>query len=111
MDSQAQSVNNWGYTQIKAGRNGTYSTEYEIITQLSEQIDLGRSVTDEKQRAIYYSNALDLVMELAVELPTYQRSDMTAFNSKIINEDTLTPKSERSPYNGLFARIWEVNYN
>lgn len=111
MDSQAQSVNNWGYTQIKAGRNGTYSTEYEIITQLSEQIDLGRSVTDEKQRAIYYSNALDLVMELAVELPTYQRSDMTAFNSKIINEDTLTPKNERSPYNGLFARIWEVNYN
>ena len=49
-------------------------------------------------------------MELAVEMPTYQRKDMSAFNAKVIKESSLTPEAERSPYNGLLSRIWEVEY-
>lgn len=88
-----------------------YSTEQTLITELSELIDAGRDSTDNDDRADIYRDALNVVMELAVEMPTYQRKDMTAFNGELIDEKTLTPEKERSPYNGLFARIWEVNYN
>lgn len=110
MDSQATSVNNWGYRQIKANKQ-LYATEWSIIQELSEYIDAGRSTDVQSEREAIYSVALDLIMELAVEMPTYQRRDMTAFNSELINTDTLVPEVDLSPYNGLFSRIWEVNYN
>lgn len=110
IDSQASSTSNWGYKQIKAGKNGVYRTEYNIITELSQKIDEGRATTSQKERIDIYAEALDLVMELAVEMPTYQRYDMSAFNGNVIDESTMTPESERSPYNGLLSRIWEVNY-
>ena len=55
------------------------------------------------------ADALDLVMELAVELPTYQRSDLFAYNTNIIDESTLTPASELTPYNGPMSKLWEVS--
>jgi hypothetical protein len=48
-------------------------------------------------------------MKLAVELPTYQRSDLFAYNTNIIDPASLTPASELTPYNGPLSRIWEVS--
>ena len=110
MDSQATSVNNWGYKQIKANKR-VYDAEWQIIQELSEKIDAGRETASIPARTRIYKEALDLVMELAVEFPTYQRKDMTAYNARYIDESTLTPTKKRSPYNGLFSRIWEVNYH
>ncbi len=111
IDSQASSTSNWGYKQIKAGKNNeAYSQEYAIITELSELIDAGRATTVQSERKEIYAKALDKIMELAVEMPTYQRKDMSAYNKDVIDESTLTPESERSPYNGLLSRIWELNY-
>ena len=56
------------------------------------------------------AQALDKVMELAVEMPTYQRKDMSCYNKNVLDESTMTPVSERSPYNGLLSRLWELNY-
>ncbi|HBF14978.1 MAG TPA: hypothetical protein DDW30_04720 [Clostridiales bacterium] len=112
MDSQASSTLNWGYKQIKAGKNtAAYSDEYTLITALSELIDEGRSTTDQETRKAIYREALDKIMELAVEMPTYQRKDMSAYNKKVLDESTMTPETERSPYNGLISRIWELSYN
>lgn len=110
-DSKASSTSNWGYNQIKAGKNTeAYEEEYEIITLLSEKIDEGRATTDKDERTAIYSQALDLIMRLAVEFPTYQRNDMSAYNKDVLDESTMTPENERSPYNGLLSRIWELNY-
>lgn len=111
MDSQASSTSNWGYKQIKAGKNTeAYAEEYRIITELSDLIDQGRSTTNQNERKGIYAQALDKVMEFAVEMPTYQRNDMSAYNKNVLDEGTMTPASERSPYNGLLSRIWELNY-
>lgn len=111
MDSQASSTSNWGYKQIKAGKNTeAYAEEYQIITELSDLIDQGRSTTNQNERKGIYAQALDKVMEFAVEMPTYQRNDMSAYNKNVLDEGTMTPASERSPYNGLLSRIWELNY-
>lgn len=110
-DSQASSTSNWGYNQIKAGKNTeAYAEEYQIITDLSELIDAGRATTDKDERIGIYAQALDKIMELAVEFPTYQRNDLSAFNKEVLDESTMTPEKERSPYNGLLSRIWELNY-
>lgn len=110
MDSLATSVNNWGYKQIKANKK-LYATEWSLVQRLSTQIDLGRQTDVQKDRKEIYATALNLVMELAVELPTYQRKDMTAFDSDLIDVSTMTPEKKRSAYNGLISRIWELNYN
>ena len=110
IDSQASSTSNWGYKQIKSGKNGAYKQEYQIITDLSELIDAGRATIDENERKRIYANALNKIMELAVEFPTYQRKDMMAYNKNVLDVKTMTPENERSPYNGLISRIWELNY-
>ena len=46
---------------------------------------------DQSERISIYAQALDKVMELAVEYPTYQRSDMFAYNTNVIDVTTLTP--------------------
>ena len=83
-----------------------YKKEHDIAI-----IDKARETLDESRRAAYYKEALDLVMELAVELPTYQRSDLFAYNTNIIDVNSLTPASELTPYNGPMSRIWEVSLN
>ena len=81
----------------------------DLVEELSEVIDDARETLDEKERITLYARALDLVMELAVELPTYQRNDLYAYNTNIIDESTLTPRSELTPYNGPMSRLWEVS--
>lgn len=111
MDSKATSVNNWGYKQILQNTGGKYDEELALVEELSELIDAGRKTTDQSARKIIYSKALDIVMQLAVELPTYQRVDLYAYNINKIDESTLTPKSELSPYNGLTSEIWKLSLN
>ncbi len=115
-DSKATSVNNWGYPQIKANQR-LYAFEYNIImgkglngSSLSDLIDEGRQYTDTATRTEIYGEALDLIMELAVELPTYQRQDMTAYNKTLLDRKSMTPKEKLSSYNGLMSRIWELSY-
>ena len=47
-------------------------------------------------------------MELAVEMPTYQRYDLTVYNSTKIDKDTLNPNPTAN--DDLFSKIWEVGY-
>ena len=111
IDSTAGSTANWGYRAIKKNAGGKYDTELALVKELSDIIDRARETLSEEQRAAYYKDALDIVMKLAVELPTYQRSDLFAYNTNIIDASSLTPASELTPYNGPMSRIWEVSLN
>ena len=111
IDSTAGATSNWGYRAIKANAGGKYDVELGIVQDLSDIIDRARGTLDEKQRTELYAQALDLVMELAVELPTYQRSDLFAYNTNVIDIDSLTPSTELTSYNGPLNRIWEVSLN
>ena len=110
-DSTATSVLNWGYKQIKANVGGKYDRENALIDELSEYIEKGRETEDQDLRATIYSKALDIVMQLAIELPTYQRDDLFAYNVDKIDASTLTPDSELSPYKGLTSDIYNISLN
>ena len=109
MDSTAGSTANWGYRAILKNAGNKYSREYALVNDLSDKIDKARETLDISRRTEYYADALELVMQLAVELPTYQRSDLFAYNSNVIDESSLTPASELTPYNGPLSRLWEVS--
>ena len=107
-DSKATSIKNWGYDTIFADSE-QFGYEQMIIDELSLKIEEGRQTLDEATRKEIYAEALDLIMELAVELPTYQRNDLVVYNNKVINETTLNQKP--SANEGVYDRLWEVNYN
>lgn len=106
-DSKATSVNNWNYKNI-LNNSGEWTYEYNIIEKLSKRIEDGRNVIDEDVRIPIYADCLDYVMELAVELPVYQRNDMCVYNSKVIKGSSLVQSP--SHYVGLFDRMWEIDY-
>lgn len=110
INSTATSVLNWGYNTIKNDTSGRiYSYEQGIIAELSDKIEKARETTKKEERIPIYAECLDLVMDLAVELPTYQRNDLFAYNANVLDSSTMTPESEISPYNGLINQIWNLS--
>lgn len=107
-DSKATSVKNWGYDVILNDTQGIYAYERFIINALSEKIEAGRETENESLRTQIYGDCLDLVMELAVELPTYQRKDICAYNNKVIAANSVNNNPDEKM--GVIAKIWEVNY-
>lgn len=107
-DSKASSVRNWGYDVILADTTVKYETERTIINDLATLIERGRAYTTREARTPIYREALDKVMELAVELPTYQRKDMYAYNNGIIDGRTLNTAANANE--GVLSKIWELNY-
>lgn len=107
-DSKATSVKNWGYSTIYADTTGQFNYEKTIIDDLSVLIEEGRATLNQKEREEIYAEALDLIMELAVELPTYQRNDLVVYNRTVIDASTLNPTPTANA--GVYDRLWEVNY-
>ena len=103
-DSTATSVYAWGYREIKNGKTAKYKTEWDIIEKLSEKIDEGRETLDDTARKNIYTDALVYVLELAVEMPVYQRKTLYAYNSNSIKG--LTTKV--NPYTSPLEEIWNV---
>lgn len=108
-DSNASSVKNWGYPQIKLNAGGKYDTEYKLLDDLALVIEQARETNNEDERKDKYRTALTMVMQLAVELPSYQRDDLFAYNSNKIDEGTFTPSDDRSSYKGLMYDIHKVS--
>ena len=105
-DSKATSVNAWGYREIKSGGSSQYPEEMRIINQLSAVIDDARAVMTREERTPLYEQAMNLVLELAVELPVYQRMTLYAYNSKTIKG--LPAQEEVDSYNSPLGEIWKL---
>ena len=50
------------------------------------------------------------VLDLAVELPVYQRDVLYAYNSSVIKSESLPSQSELNPYSSPLDRIWELEF-
>ncbi len=108
-DSTATSTNNWNYKGILNAPQGEFETEKGIIDELSTLIEQGRETLNQDERTRIYGQALDLVMQLAVEFPTYQRNDLSVYNTNVIDVTTLNQSP--SMYAGVTDELWNINYN
>ena len=71
---------------------GGSSYDYCIAdAELDELILAGRASTDQAYRKQIYKAALDIVIDWACEIPTYQRQNAIIFSTERVNIDTVTP--------------------
>lgn len=104
--NQAGSPKSTGlYEMFKNGSDDEKAT----LVRLNELIVQGRTSLNVDERKPIYSEALDKAMELAVELPTYQRKNMFAYNQDVIDSGSLVPADKITPYKGPIDEIWNVS--
>lgn len=106
-DSTATSTLAWGYNYLKT--SGT-AEELKLLDDLSELIDKARETNDQAKRASLYKDAMGYILDLAIELPVYQRSVLYAYNSNVIASSSLPSESEMNPFSSPLDRIWEVEF-
>ena len=104
-DSTATSTLAWGYNYLKTSGS---DTELDILDEMSDLIDKARETNDKATRADLYEKAMGYVLDLAVELPVYQRDVLYAYNANVINSGSLP--TEVNPYSTPLDRIWEVEF-
>ena len=105
-NSNASSVRAWGYNAILS--NSSYSIERDILDQMSEIIDDARETDDRATRTALYEEAMGYVLDLAVELPVYQRKQLYAYNANIIDASSFP--EDINPYSSPLDRIWEIKF-
>ncbi len=106
-NSTATSVLAWGYREILASPD-QYQEENAILNDLSNVIDEARETEDKATRTALYEEALGYILDLAVELPVYQRKVLYAYNANVISSDSLP--ATINPYTSPLDRIWEVEF-
>ena len=106
-NSTATSTKAWGYEYIK---NSAPLADKEILNELSALIDQAREITDESTRKEIYQRAMSKLLDLAIELPVYQRKVVYAFNTSVIDRSTLPTEQEMNPYSTPLDRIWEIDF-
>ena len=106
-NSNASSVKAWGYNAILS--SDSYRIEQGILDKLSEIIDDARETDDREIRTALYEEAMGYVLDLAVELPVYQRQQLYAYNGRILDASSFP--QDINPYSSPLDRIWEVKFN
>ncbi len=107
-DSKATSVKAWGYPYLLSSQSS--SEERDILDKLSELIDQGRETNKQEERKEIYKQAMGYVLDLAVELPVYQRDVLYAYNSNIIDASSMPGVDELNPYSSPLDRMWEIKF-
>jgi len=106
IESQASSVTSngikWLYT------NGD-ETQKAMLEELADLIDEAVTYMNPAERAPIYEEALDLLAELVIEIPTYQRKNLFVYDDSVIKSSSLS--AEVTPYWGPMAEIWKVELN
>ena len=115
-DSTASSTKAWGYTAI-LGNPGNYPMENEILDNLSDVITRAREIDDSRingERARLYKEAMSYVLDLAVELPVYQRQTLYAYNANVIDTSTIPVKGNGDgligSYSSPLSKLWEIDF-
>ena len=106
-DSSATSTLAWGYNYLKT--SGT-AEELAILDELGDLIDQARETNDKSVRSDLYQQAMSEILDLAIELPVYQRSVLYAFNSNVIDASSMPAESQMNPYSSPLDRIWEIEF-
>ncbi|MBQ8145870.1 MAG: hypothetical protein IJ039_03730 [Clostridia bacterium] len=104
-NSTATSTLAWGYPTIKSSGS---KEEQDILNELSKVIEEARETDVRADRAELYREAMGYVLDLAIELPVYQRSVVYVYNANVIDASSLPEAS--NPYSSPLDRIWELEF-
>ncbi len=106
-NSTATSTLAWGYPHLKTAGD---DEEKQILNDLADKIEAARETEVRNERSGLYKEAMSLVLDLAVELPVYQRSTVYVYNTDVIDPDSVPNQSDINPYSSPLDRIWELDF-
>ena len=83
---------------------GGSNYQYQISDpELNRLILAARGTTNQASRKAMYKQCLDIIIDWAVEIPTYQRQNAIIFSTERVNLDTITP--DITTFYGWMAEI------
>lgn len=92
------------------GAGGTGSNQYGIQdADLDKMIIDARESAEQSFRKATYKDAMDIIKDWAVEIPSYQRKEATVISSERVNIESL-PK-DMTPYYGYLDEIENIEMN
>ena len=65
-------------------------------------------IDDQEVRTELYEEAMGYILDLAVELPVYQRQVLYAYNAKVIDASSMP--SEINPYTSPLDKMWLIEF-
>ena len=90
--------------------NGGSAYMYEINSpELDQMVEDGRTNTDQTYRKAVYKEALDFIVDFAVEIPVYQRQECSLYSTERVNMDSVTP--DQSTYYNWMNEAYNVELN
>lgn len=114
LDALAAKIEEGRETTVVAERRNAYSvsTSAPLYTVTTTGEGDNMEVTIEENPSADMNNlcALDLVMELAVEYPLYQRSALFVYQRGIFDEATLDLFGESTAFQSPLSKIWLLSY-
>ncbi|MFA7075939.1 MAG: hypothetical protein WC152_04630, partial [Candidatus Izemoplasmatales bacterium] len=101
--------NDLGTIQVKKLDNTTVEmNQKEALEYLGELIEEGTKYMLPEERKPIYTAALEILAQLSIEVPTYQRKNLFVVNPEFIDQTTLS--STITPYWGPLAEIWKLSF-
>ena len=92
------------------GKGGSDSNHYHIQSEtLDEMILNARQSADQAYRKEVYKDALNEIMDWAVEIPAYQRQNIVIASTERVNIGTVTP--DVTTYWGWLAEVEKMEMN
>lgn len=103
-------TNKSGMNPMGGPAQGGSNYEYCIADpDLDKLIMEARSTTDQAARKAMYKACLDIVVDWAVETPTYQRQNAIIFSTERVNLETVTP--DITTFYGWMAEVENIEMN
>ena len=92
------------------GEGGSDSNHYHLRdAELDKLIVEARQSADQSFRKSVYKQALDIIVDWAVEIPAYQRQNIIIFSPERINMNTMTP--DITTFYGWMSEIENIEMN
>ena len=89
---------------------GGSANYYAIYSdELDELVMEGRTNTDQAFRKAVYKEALDFIVDYAVEIPVYQRQDASVFSTQRVNADSIP--QDLTTFYGYLNEIEKIQMN
>lgn len=95
--------------QVYHSKGGS-AYNYAIYSdELDKLVMEGKSNTDQAVRKAIYKEALDFVVDYAVEIPIYQRQEATVISSQRVNIDSVV--KDPTSYYSYLAELYKIQMN
>ena len=90
--------------------SASFETECFFGSERVAEQDDRRETDDQAVRSKLYKDAMGYILDLAVELPVYQRDVLYAYNANVLKAESMPTQEELNPYSSPLDRIWEIEF-